>query len=82
VVITVEENVLQGGFGSTVLKLYNEHKLLQKIQLLTLGMPDRFIEHGAPHLLLKECKLHPEGIVEQVKDFVHAKFQSNRIQVA
>jgi 1-deoxy-D-xylulose-5-phosphate synthase len=45
-VITVEENVLQGGFGSAVLELLQERGLFS-IQVKRLGIPDLFVEHGS-----------------------------------
>ena len=44
-VLTVEENVLQGGFGSAVLELFQERGLFS-IQVKRLGIPDLFVEHG------------------------------------
>jgi 1-deoxy-D-xylulose-5-phosphate synthase len=75
-VITVEENVLQGGFGSAVLQLYNRHSQLQNVSFEALGVPDRFIEHGSPSILLKECGLDPEGIAARAKSFILGKKQA------
>ncbi|MCL4514124.1 MAG: 1-deoxy-D-xylulose-5-phosphate synthase, partial [Firmicutes bacterium] len=44
-VVTVEENVLMGGFGSAVAELFTR-KGMYKVRTLSLGIPDRFIEHG------------------------------------
>ncbi len=75
-VMTVEENVLQGGFGSAVLQLYNRHSQLQNVSFEALGVPDRFIEHGSPSILLKECGLDPEGIAARAKSFILGKKQA------
>jgi 1-deoxy-D-xylulose-5-phosphate synthase len=69
-VITVEENVLRGGFGSAVLQLYVEHQLLSKLNFVSLGIPDRFVEHGSPSALLKECGLDPESIAQQAEKLI------------
>jgi len=63
--VTVEENVVQGGAGSAV----SEHLALQgrTAQLLQIGLPDHFVEHGDPGLLLKQCGLDAEGILAAVR---------------
>ncbi len=72
-VITVEENMLQGGFGNTVLRLYNEHSRLNDIAFTSLGTSDQFIEHGSSSALLKECGLDPEGIADTAKAFLSGR---------
>jgi 1-deoxy-D-xylulose-5-phosphate synthase len=49
-IITVEENVRQGGFGSAVLEALNDHGN-HHFRLERIGIPDRFIEHGPQKLL-------------------------------
>lgn len=66
-VVTVEENVLRGGFGSGVLEVL-EQESVPKLKFLRLGLPDRFLEHGSRDKLLKECGLTAEGIAERIKD--------------
>jgi 1-deoxy-D-xylulose-5-phosphate synthase len=58
--VTVEENTILGGAGSAVLEAL-EKKGIQK-KVLQLGLPDRFVDHGDPARLLKECGLDAEGI--------------------
>ena len=58
--VTVEENAILGGAGSAVLEAL-EKKGIQK-KVLQLGLPDRFVDHGDPARLLKECGLDAEGI--------------------
>ena len=60
-VITVEENALAGGFGSAVLEAANAAGL-RTDQVRTLGIPDRFIEHGDREELLAELGLDAEGL--------------------
>jgi 1-deoxy-D-xylulose-5-phosphate synthase len=62
-VLTVEENVLQGGFGSAVLELFQE-KNLSSIQVRRLGIPDLFIEHGPQSLLRAKYGIDEDGIVK------------------
>lgn len=45
-VVTVEENVLQGGFGSAVLELLNDAGLLGRVSVARIGIADVFVEHG------------------------------------
>lgn len=72
-ILTVEENVLRGGFGSAVLQFYNQSGLLPNLNFESMGIPDRFIEHGAPSLLLKECGLTSEDIVLRMKTLILRK---------
>jgi 1-deoxy-D-xylulose-5-phosphate synthase len=66
-VLTVEENVLQGGFGSAVLELLQE-KGLFSIQVRRLGIPDLFLEHGPQTLLRGKYGLDENGIFEEAKE--------------
>jgi 1-deoxy-D-xylulose-5-phosphate synthase len=65
VLVTVEENVIQGGAGSAVAECLA--KLGIEKRLVILGLPDRFVEHGDPTLLLASCGLDTVGIVEAIK---------------
>ena len=49
-IVTVEENVLQGGFGSAVLECLSDNGIAD-CRIRRLGLPDTFIEHGPPALL-------------------------------
>ncbi|PIZ15443.1 1-deoxy-D-xylulose-5-phosphate synthase, partial [Candidatus Desantisbacteria bacterium CG_4_10_14_0_8_um_filter_39_17] len=71
--ITVEENSLEGGFGSAVMELFEKEDLMGKIMLKRIGLPDRFIEHGSRKILLKECGLDTWGIVKTIKNWVRKK---------
>lgn len=81
-ILTVEENVVQGGFGSAVLQLYNRYGLLNSVNFECIGLPDRFVEHGSPSLLLKECELAPENIAAKVKGALLQKKKVVPIAVA
>ena len=63
-IITVEENVLSGGFGSGVTRLLQETGLSDVI-VKNIGIPDKFIEHGTQGLLREKYELDAEGIVKQ-----------------
>jgi 1-deoxy-D-xylulose-5-phosphate synthase len=60
-IITIEENVLQGGFGSAVLEFLNEMEL-SHIKLKRLGIPDLFVEQGRQDELRQIYGLGEEGI--------------------
>lgn len=63
--VTVEENVIQGGAGSAVAECLAKHGLNKR--LVILGLPDRFVEHGDTPTLLAQCGLDVSGVVESVK---------------
>ncbi|MBE9536580.1 MAG: 1-deoxy-D-xylulose-5-phosphate synthase [Proteobacteria bacterium] len=65
-IITIEENALQGGFGSAVMELLEEKALLPEIKVKRLGIPDRFIEHGPQEILRKEVGIDSASIVSTV----------------
>ncbi len=68
--VTVEENVLAGGFGSGVLEQLADRDLLGRARVLRVGLPDRFITHGKPALLRAEVGLTPEAVAERVAEAV------------
>ncbi|PIU52421.1 MAG: 1-deoxy-D-xylulose-5-phosphate synthase [Deltaproteobacteria bacterium CG07_land_8_20_14_0_80_60_11] len=61
-VLTVEENVVAGGFGSAVLELLADHDLFG-VTVKRLGIPDLFVEHGAQDILRKKYGLDAAGIL-------------------
>ncbi|OGL45802.1 MAG: 1-deoxy-D-xylulose-5-phosphate synthase [Candidatus Schekmanbacteria bacterium RBG_16_38_11] len=65
-VITLEENVLQGGFGSAVLELLTEERLADSVTC-RIGIPDEFVEHGSQEELREKYGLDVEGIVKTVR---------------
>jgi 1-deoxy-D-xylulose-5-phosphate synthase len=64
-VVSVEEGVLMGGFGSAVLECLSESGLTPR--LLRIGLPDRYVTHGKPGLLHDEIGFTPEQIAERVE---------------
>ncbi len=65
--VTVEENSLQGGFGSAVLEALADEGILPK-RILRLGIPDMFLPHGKPDILRKEIGLDPEHIARSIRE--------------
>lgn len=64
-IVTVEENVLTGGFGSSVNNLLQESGRCD-VQIKNIGIPDEFVEHGTQAILRARYGLDVEGIVRQV----------------
>jgi 1-deoxy-D-xylulose-5-phosphate synthase len=65
--VTVEENVIQGGAGSAVMETLQTHN--SHTPCLTLGLPDIFIEHGNAEAMLAACGLDASGIVNSINQF-------------
>ena len=63
--VTIEEGVLAGGFGSAVWETLNEAGATPRI--LRMGLPDRYVTHGKPTLLHEEVGFTAQRIVERVK---------------
>ena len=67
-IITVEENVLAGGFGSAVLELLSEQNIQKP--LLRLGIPNEFVQHGTQKIIRRLYDLDAEGIFEKAVSFL------------
>lgn len=65
--VTVEENVLAGGFGSAVLELLEE-RALNEVVVKCIGLPDEFVEHGDPAILRARYNLDAAGIAKVVRN--------------
>ena len=70
-IITVEDNVLMGGFGSAVLEFLADRGVKKRV--VRLGIPDRFIEHGNQNLLRKLVGIDAESIEKKVKEILLKK---------
>lgn len=66
--ITLEESVLQGGFGSAVLEYYNDKGL--HVDIERMGIPDCFIEHGDVPELLNEIHITVDDLKQRVREQV------------
>jgi len=69
--VTVEEGVLAGGFGSAVWETLNETGAAPRI--LRVGLPDRYVTHGKPALLHEEVGFTAERIAERVAAAISAR---------
>ncbi len=65
--VTIEENVVMGGVGAAVAEVLAELGIVRPI--LHLGLPDRFVEHGDPAILLQRCGLDVAGIEAAIHPF-------------
>jgi 1-deoxy-D-xylulose-5-phosphate synthase len=72
-VVTVEDHMVAGGFGSAVLELLESRGLLHTIDVRLVGFPDRLIEHGAPSILKELYGLTSSHIKDVVRELVEAE---------
>jgi 1-deoxy-D-xylulose-5-phosphate synthase len=63
--VTIEEGVLMGGFGSAVWEVLSEGGAAPR--MLRVGLPDRYVTHGAPNLLHEEVGYTAERIAERIE---------------
>ncbi|MBN8584964.1 MAG: 1-deoxy-D-xylulose-5-phosphate synthase [Ignavibacteria bacterium] len=71
-VITLEDNVITGGFGSAVLEFMNQNNI-KDVDILVHGLPDKYVEHGTPDELFRDLKLDAAGVTEVIKDHLLSK---------
>ncbi len=67
--VTIEENVLAGGFGSGVLEHLEDafaDRAAERARVLRIGLPDRYVTHGKPALLREEVGFTGEGVADRV----------------
>ena len=67
-VVTIEDGVLQGGFGSAVLEFMADHQYSSVLK--RIGIPDRFVDHGTTDELYRELGLDQQGIYQTLKSFI------------
>jgi len=65
-IVTIEENVITGGFGTAVMEALQELNI--QIPVKRLGLPDIFVEHGPQSTLREMYGLHVEGIYTFIKE--------------
>ncbi|WP_105102033.1 1-deoxy-D-xylulose-5-phosphate synthase [Microbulbifer pacificus] len=73
--VTLEENTIAGGAGSSVSEYLNQR--IRPVPLLQLGLPDKIIEHGKHQKLLAEIGLDAKGIEEQIRKRIEAMANDN-----
>ncbi len=68
-IVTIEDNVVKGGFGSQIIELLNNKNINHK-NIKLLGIPDQFIEQGNTEELMKKHNLDVEGVVHHIKEWI------------
>jgi 1-deoxy-D-xylulose-5-phosphate synthase len=71
-IVTVEENTLDGGFGSAVLEYFSNQGRLQELHLLRLGIPDVFSEQATREEQLAAHGLDAQGLIAAVRRYLGA----------
>lgn len=66
-VVTLEENVIAGGFGAAVLELFTAERITTPV--CVLGIPDTFVGQGPREVLLERLGLTPAGVVEAIGQY-------------
>lgn len=67
-IVTIEDGVLEGGFGSAVLEFLADNGI--ELPVHRLGLPDMFITHGSLRQLHRECRIDVDALVETVNAIV------------
>ncbi len=79
-IVTIEDNVIKGGAGSGVNEVLAQLK--SSVNILNLGLPDSYQNHGSREDLLNEAQIDSNGIIKQVREFMNLqKTQSKIIQI-
>jgi 1-deoxy-D-xylulose-5-phosphate synthase len=65
-IVTVEDGTVVGGFGSAVLEFMNQHGYKPDVRML--GIPDRYVEHGKPEELHRECGYDAAAIAATLRE--------------
>ena len=68
-VVTMEENVLAGGFGSAVLEALNDAHM--QVPVLRIGLPDVFVAHGDTNRLKDDHELTPDKMAVRIAEFIN-----------
>jgi 1-deoxy-D-xylulose-5-phosphate synthase len=79
-IVTVEDNVIQGGFGSAVLEgLQTVGATHCSVKIH--GLPDNFIDHGSPSELYRLCKIDAGGIAEITREFLKSNRGKSKLEL-
>jgi len=78
-IISLEESTLTGGFGSGILEYFAEKNY--KNNILRIGLPDQFVDHGTQKELHHLLEIDPEGIIKKVKSFTGKKVINHEVAV-
>lgn len=75
-VITIEDGCVMGGFGSAVLEFMSDNDYHAKV--VRLGIPDKYIHHGTPEELHKDCGFDTDSIIKRVTELLNLKDDSEQ----
>lgn len=70
-IITLEDNIIKGGFGEKAAALLMKNNI--KTKMINMGWPDKFIEHGSAFELYKKYRLDAAGTAERISDLIEGK---------
>jgi 1-deoxy-D-xylulose-5-phosphate synthase len=76
-IVTIEESTVVGGFGSGVLEYFADKNY--KNEILRIGLPDQFVDHGTQEELHKKIGIDPDGITEKIKIFLNNNINRDSI---
>lgn len=88
---TIEENTLEGGFGSAVLEFYNEniHEIPNPPKIVRIGISNPFCPHASRKEQLEMCRLTPQSISERAEyelkninknqHYIHSQYYSHKL---
>ena len=66
-ILTLEDNILEGGLGTTVIEMLNKNKMKNQIEVM--GYPDQFVKQGAVYEIEKRYGLDTDNIVRMIKNW-------------
>ncbi len=78
-IVTLEENSVIGGFGSGVSEYFVDKNY--KNDILRIGLPDKFVDHGTQEELHKMLEIDPEGIVKKIINFIEIRKSKEEVSV-
>ena len=77
-IVTLEENVLQGGFGLDVTALV--HNYAPEVKVLNIALPDAYVEHGNVSVLRETVKIDSDSIIRTMRDFYPALSKTEKTE--
>jgi len=77
-IVTVEDNVIEGGAGEAVSQVLSENGVVQAI--VNYGLPDRLIQHGSRDDMLNDVGMNKEGLLEFIRHHLGEHKQSAKIK--
>jgi 1-deoxy-D-xylulose-5-phosphate synthase len=70
-IVTVEENVLHGGFGSAVVECLMDAGITNS-RVVRIGIPDTYVEHGSQKILRSKYGIDTPGVIKAVRDMIRS----------